>query len=416
LIKVTYFYSACVGIETKELSILCDPWFTEGAYDGAWYHYPPFDSSQLLAKKFDFIYVSHIHPDHYDPVFLRDYLKLNSGSRVVIAPFAPNYLSKKMAADGIPHSVCSEFGEGATRCAIFLNPRDPADIDSALVVKREAHTVVNMNDNLLCESQIQQILDFCRGSVDIALLGYTGAGPFPQTYYKEEATLERLARAKKEQFFERYRSMKAALNPKKVVPFAGKYVLGGRLAPLNKFRGVADAVEVCAFDENAVVLADGGRACIDTVDLTGSELRKDCYDAKAMDEYIKKITDQKMDYEKYFAIPVDRLPLLRLLPKAYKNALKKSAVDEDHYFAIRLAEGSYFVMNANPSSEMSTMVNDPTKFEPRSEIEIEPAYLFGLISGIFHWNNAEVGSQYFTHRIPDIHNRKVQAYLNFFHL
>jgi len=40
MIKVTYYYSACVAITTPDVSILCDPWFTDGIYDGAWYQYP----------------------------------------------------------------------------------------------------------------------------------------------------------------------------------------------------------------------------------------------------------------------------------------------------------------------------------------------------------------------------------------
>ena len=34
--------------------------------------------------------------------------------------------------------------------------------------------------------------------------------------------------------------------------------------------------------------------------------------------------------------------------------------------------------------------------------------------GIYHWNNADVGSMFFTKRKPDVFNRKVQQFLNFF--
>jgi len=51
--------------------------------------------------------------------------------------------------------------------------------------------------------------------------------------------------------------------------------------------------------------------------------------------------------------------------------------------------------------------------EPRSELDIDPRYLFGLLAGIYHWNNAEVGSQYRTRRTPNTFNRKAQSYLTF---
>ena len=40
MLTVTYYYSACVAIAGTDASILCDPWFTPGAYDGAWHQYP----------------------------------------------------------------------------------------------------------------------------------------------------------------------------------------------------------------------------------------------------------------------------------------------------------------------------------------------------------------------------------------
>ena len=50
---------------------------------------------------------------------------------------------------------------------------------------------------------------------------------------------------------------------------------------------------------------------------------------------------------------------------------------------------------------------------PRSEILIDPRYLFGLLTHIYHWNNAEVGSQYVTRRVPNIFNRTAQGFLNY---
>ena len=69
--KVRYIYSACIEIQTEDLRILTDPWFTDGAYDGSWHHFPRIDDPLEVIREPDLVYVSHIHPDHYDPVFLR---------------------------------------------------------------------------------------------------------------------------------------------------------------------------------------------------------------------------------------------------------------------------------------------------------------------------------------------------------
>jgi len=46
--------------------ILCDPWIVDGVFEDAWYHYPPLKTKLSDIKDVDGIYVSHIHPDHYD--------------------------------------------------------------------------------------------------------------------------------------------------------------------------------------------------------------------------------------------------------------------------------------------------------------------------------------------------------------
>ena len=51
---------------------------------------------------------------------------------------------------------------------------------------------------------------------------------------------------------------------------------------------------------------------------------------------------------------------------------------------------------------------------PRSEIIIDERYFFGLMTLVYHWNNAEVGSQFMTRRTPNDFNRKAQGFLNFF--
>lgn len=416
MIRVHYYYSACVGIETPDLSILCDPWFSEGAYDGSWYHYPPEPDALSRLPEHDFVYVSHIHPDHYDPVFLRAYLSAHPKTKVVIAKRQTNFLSFKMKADGIAHEAIERLQVGETLLAIEPNEGSSYDVDTALVVKRGAHSVVNMNDNLFNADQIKRVRALLDGRPSIALLGYTGAGPYPQTYYDDEATLLEKAEAKKQAFFRRYLEMRDALDPRLVVPFAGKYVLGGALHTLNRYRGVADATEILAFDDRAVVLDDGGAASIDTETFKPTAARTRPYDAKAMDAYAATLADRPMLYEKYFgAIPTASLPIARLLPKAFANAQRRSLVEHDYFFCFPLA-GKWLVGNAKRDGGELTTRAEVASLEPRSEIHVDPRYLFGLLTCVFHWNNAEIGSQYRTRRIPDRHDRAVQAFLNFLHL
>ncbi len=170
-----------------------------------------------------------------------------------------------MTSDGFKHEVIDEVIFGNTEIKLFPNELNEYDVDSALCVRTGDHVVVNMNDNLYNADQIEKILKFSKKNPDIALMSYTGAGPYPQTYYspdEDAVILNKKSIEKKESFFKKYFTMKDHLKPKKTIPFAGKYYLGGNLQYLNKFRGVSDAVEIAVQDKDAIVLEDGGDAKI----------------------------------------------------------------------------------------------------------------------------------------------------------
>ncbi|MDF2529241.1 MAG: hypothetical protein K0Q57_121 [Gammaproteobacteria bacterium] len=416
--KVRYIYSACVVIESPDVSILCDPWFTDGIYDGSWYQYPKLANPIEVIGKVNLIYISHIHPDHYDPDFIKAYLTKYPDTKVIIANFKHNFLSRKMSGDGIPHQAIEKMAINETQLYIVPNDNnDMNNVDSALSVRFKEQSVVNMNDNAFSQNQIDALLTF-GGHPQIALLSYTGAGPYPQTYYPISPELEQKALAKKLDFFERYKRMRDALKPKKTIPFAGKYILGGALHYLNPYRGIADAVEVTEFDSNAVILADGGQAYIDTHSLKANAIRQQPYSCLEMQAYAASLAHKPMLYETYFHnLPVAKLslPIKRLLAKAYPNATHKSSCEENYYYCFKLAD-TYAVLNANKANPQFSFEQDISQYTPRSEITIDPHYLYGLLTCVFHWNNAEVGSQYFIHRSPDIFNRKAQNFLNFLHI
>ena len=51
---------------------------------------------------------------------------------------------------------------------------------------------------------------------------------------------------------------------------------------------------------------------------------------------------------------------------------------------------------------------------PHSQIFIDLRHLFGLLTNIYHWNNGQIGSHYMTRRLPNLLNKKAEAFLNYF--
>lgn len=421
-ISVRYIYSACIVTTTPDLAILHDPWFTEGAYDGSWFHFPKIENPIDSIGDVDVIYVSHIHPDHYDSKFLKMYFKKYGIKSVWISNQTPNHLAAKMRVDGIEPTILKEvLTLGNTTVQIVPQQTGSiSDIDSAIVIKYKSsmdktHCVVNAND-IIFDEQMRINLKSIATDVDILLCGYTGAGPYPQTYFElDDIQLAISAQRKKENFFERYKILVKAIDARVNIPFAGKYILGGKLGDLNDFRGVADPVEILNFDEKAIVLADNGGE-IDTSTLTPTVTREKKYDENTKNERIKYLKTMQMDYERLIsADELDQLPLSRLLFSASRKAIAKSECEEDYYFCIKLPNFNTAIINANKKAEKLMWIADQTTVlpTPRSEIIIDPRYLFGLLTNVYHWNNAEVGSQYYTRRSPNVFNRKAQSFLNY---
>lgn len=420
-ISVTYIYSACVVIETPNIRLVTDPWFTEGIYDGSWYHFPKVDAPLDLIGDVDAIYISHIHPDHYDPDFLRQYFDRYGDKPILIADHEPNYLFGKMRADRIAAKIVTE-PEALGDTTIDILPHKTgsiSDIDSALIVTwtsdERTHCVVNTNDVIFDNVMLGQLQDRIPGPVDILLCGYTGAGPYPQTYFDlDDRQLIEKGAQKKEQFLDRYRKLVETVDAKVNIPFAGKYLLGGHLTPLNPYRGVGDPVEVLAVDDHAMVLADAGGS-INTADMEPTAVRTEVYSDADREKREREIANEPRAYERLIAeAEIGQLPIRRLLGAAIGNAVCKSEVDQDYYFLLRWSDTDAVLFNANRDSEPGMLAIDPGALpEPRSEVTIDPRYLFGLLTHVYHWNNAEVGSQFSTRRVPDVFVRSAQRFLNF---
>ena len=74
LMRITFLGHAGLFVETRHGSVLCDPWFNP-AYFGSWFPFPRNDDlDRARFGRPDFLYLSHLHRDHFDPEFLARFL------------------------------------------------------------------------------------------------------------------------------------------------------------------------------------------------------------------------------------------------------------------------------------------------------------------------------------------------------
>ena len=138
--RITFLGHAGLFVETRHGSVLCDPWFTPGLFRVVVPVSPQRPASIPAAfGRPDFLYVSHLHRDHFDPEFLARHV--DKGTRVLLPDFPTPFLERALRDLGFtPVRRARAHGEpidlDGLEVTIFAMT-DPADGplgDSALVL------------------------------------------------------------------------------------------------------------------------------------------------------------------------------------------------------------------------------------------------------------------------------------------
>lgn len=222
--KITYFGHACLMLESHGQRILMDPWLTDPTYHGTWWHYPPLRLGVQDVPRLDYLYISHEHPDHFDPPTLA---QLDKNVEIIIANFKRKRFRDRIRALGFERITELEFGEeyrcsGGALCLRLIGPDRPWD-DSAILVKDGATNVLNVNDCHLDESTLERLGR--ENQIDIAFLTFTGASQYPGCFeFPEESKIERW-RASKTAHLEEFVNWAQILKTRRAVPAAGNHAL-----------------------------------------------------------------------------------------------------------------------------------------------------------------------------------------------
>jgi len=222
--KVTYIGHACIMIESAGRHLLMDPWMVDPTYHGAWWHYPPLVHKPQDLPKVDFLYISHEHPDHFDPPTLA---LLNKDAHIIIANFRKKRFVERIRAIGFENITELGFGEpfhcAGTPLELRLIPPDRPWDDSAILIKENGTTVLNVNDCHLDDVTLARIGE--EEQVDLAFLTFTGASQYPGCFDFPEAVKIERWQASKRAHAEEFAHWAQLVRAKNAVPAAGNFAL-----------------------------------------------------------------------------------------------------------------------------------------------------------------------------------------------
>ena len=223
--RITSLGHAGMLIATRDITILCDPWF-EPAFFGSWFPFPRNDqlTSDITAaiENPSYLYISHIHGDHLDEAFLANHV--NKETPVLLPDFPTRELERTLGKLGFRNFIRTQNGIAAplvngVSVAIHIESSisDGPGGDSALVVKDGDTIVVNQND---CRTHDLTALA-SHGKVDAHFLQFSGAIWYPMVYDIPEEEKRSLAAAKVESQFARALAYVNKVDARVVVPSAG---------------------------------------------------------------------------------------------------------------------------------------------------------------------------------------------------
>jgi len=423
--KFRFIGNACgVFIGSHGTTLLCDPWLRDGVFEGSWCHFPKLRATPSDFHAVDAVYLSHLHPDHFDertfdfekskPIFLLDH--------------PPNFLQKKLYKLGYHNLVTIKNREtmsfrefSITLFSPFANhPFHESAvgnlIDSAMLVSSGGSSALNANDNTLTVEAARELRE-TYGEVSLALLNYNAAGPYPSCFdnLSEQEKLAEHSRILSRNF-EHLRQVALTLKPRWVMPFAGSYVLGGRLRHKNAYLGTATWDECASWlasrgvgDSGLVLLREG-----DVLDVASGQADNEYVplDRAEMQRYIERdLATIKYPYEE------DPLPSATLLIQDSRTAaglmrqrMTRFGLHSEFVVALRLYDEAYQIY-----PEFGIDSGSPGD-EKRLQLQLDERLLRRILDRGAQWNNAEIGGHVSFVRTPNVYDVDLHTALQFFHL
>jgi UDP-MurNAc hydroxylase len=220
--RVTYYGQACTLIDAGGIRILTDPWLTEGAYQGTWFHTHILKDAgvtpETFPKNIDYLFLSHEHQDHLD---LKALGKFPRDIPVLICRFATAKFRGYLEQFGFTNirelssGETLKFGDGV-QVTVFTTAEYTND--SAILVEHDGVRVFNETD---CKLAFEDLERIGRKGIDIGFYMFSGANWYPVRYDYPETQLLELVRRRRRSLLRSLVQRVKLTKPRVAVPAAG---------------------------------------------------------------------------------------------------------------------------------------------------------------------------------------------------
>src|ERR1041385_8919845 len=164
---------ASLLVRSNNKTLLTDPWLIGSCYWRSWWNFPPVKSELVDKLEPDFIYITHVHWDHFHGPSLKRF----SRQTPIIIPLERSRRSRRDLAD---MGFTNVIEVGHARSVVLQDDFTITSYqfshwgDSALVIEADGVTLLNANDAKFMGLPLRQILSNHK-RVDFAFRSHSSA-------------------------------------------------------------------------------------------------------------------------------------------------------------------------------------------------------------------------------------------------
>ena len=251
--KFTVLSHAGLLVESGDCSVLIDPWLVGSCYWRSWFNLPEPAPALIDGLAPDYIYITHLHWDHFHGPSLRRFRRCTP----ILIPRIP---STRMVRDlrylgfsdirEIPHGGTVDLG---VRFALHSFQFDPIATDSVVALEDDDTTLLDANDCKCFGLTLQQVKRRLR-RIDFVLRSHSSAMPVP---YCVEDYEENFGDIRTQDDYRReFAAFAQAVGARYAIPFASNHCF---LHPQTRhFNDTAVLPDTCAAYMNADGAAKAG--------------------------------------------------------------------------------------------------------------------------------------------------------------
>jgi UDP-MurNAc hydroxylase len=408
--RLTYLGHAGFIVDALGKKILMDPWFYP-AFLESWFPFPDnrFLLSSVLEQKVDFLYVSHLHEDHFDHKVLS---QIDKSTAVLCPQYRSRGVGKKLAALGfknlIPlgHRQSRQIADGIT-ATMFLDTSHKED--SGLLLEIGGFRFLDLND---CNTSLSEL----PGDIDLLSAQYSGAMWYPNCYdYSPEVMLQKVDRVRADLMDTLVRKCRQT-QAKAYIPSAGPACfLDPALMHFNDrdatifpiWRDVAGQFEAACPDVSVLELRPDDSVSLPTMSVTrGAGPREStnlaAYSAARRDEWAEfyhgddpEISGE--DIKAYFG----------RLQKRNEHLVK----DLQKYIRVTADDRSWGVRLGVMAEDFVIEGEDP--YSPEYILITPPRVLRAILDGETGWEEALLSMRVHLRRTPDVFDSRFMGLLRY---